>query len=135
MITVVKEFSFEAAHYLPGYKGACANLHGHSYRLLVGVFGEINPETGMIIDFKTLKKMVQPIVDLLDLSYLNKVSTYGFPYFMPTAENMIEWIRDRLVNYYVFDEHGPLESEFTRLRNLSFIRLYETANSYAEWRA
>jgi len=126
MITVVKEFKFEAAHHLPGYDGLCANLHGHSYRLLAGVSGEINPNTGMVLDFKTLKKVVQPIIDLLDHSYLNKVDKDNFPCEMPTAENMVIWIVETLLNSVLEDELNV---------DLELIRLYETDTSYAEWRA
>ena len=63
MITVTKRFKFEAAHFLPYYDGACANMHGHSYHLDVTVIGDLctdtnNPKCGMIIDFKDLKALV-----------------------------------------------------------------------------
>ena len=38
-IRLTKEFSFEAAHALEGYDGACREIHGHSYRLFVTVKG------------------------------------------------------------------------------------------------
>ena len=65
-IRVTKEFHFEAAHFLPGYDGLCANLHGHSYRLLVTLRGEIlkdatSPKNGMVIDFSVLKGIVDVI--------------------------------------------------------------------------
>ena len=50
-ITVVKEFTFDAAHYLPGYNGKCNRPHGHTYRLQVGIEGEPDHSTGMVIDF------------------------------------------------------------------------------------
>lgn len=39
VIRLTKEFSFEAAHALEGYDGACREIHGHSYRLFVTVKG------------------------------------------------------------------------------------------------
>ena len=126
MITIIKEFRFEAAHKLPKYKGPCANLHGHSYRLLVGVSGNINPETGMVLDFKILKEMIEPIVDLMDHSYLNGIDKDDFPCSNPTAERMVEWIVGNLLA-------SDLENKLNV--DLEFIRLYETATSYAEWRA
>ena len=39
-IRLTKEFSFEAAHSLEGYDGACREIHGHSYRLFVTIKGE-----------------------------------------------------------------------------------------------
>ena len=127
MITVVKEFTFDAAHYLPNYDGPCSNLHGHTYKLQVGIKGEID-ESGMVMDFKKLKEMVQSYVNALDHSYLNELEgrEFGaFPAKMPTAEKMVEW--------FVRHVSSDLAYADTSLR-LDFIRLYETPTSYAEWR-
>jgi len=122
-ITVVKEFSFEAAHYLPGYDGPCERLHGHSYRLLIGVSGKIDPISGMVMDFSKLKNEVNfHIIPLLDHSCLNDIQSHSFPREMPTAEKMVVWIWNQL--------HVILESP----SKLNSIRMYETASSYAEWR-
>ena len=55
---VLKEFEFDAAHYLPSYNGKCEHLHGHTYRLVVMVDGRPDHE-GMVLDFTLLKKLVQ----------------------------------------------------------------------------
>lgn len=123
-ITVVKEFWFESAHHLPNYDGDCSRVHGHSYRLQVGFTGTINPETGMLVDFKDIKKIVKThVVDVLDHQFLNVVDKSG-PLKNPTAENMIVWIKEKI-------EESILPSGHV---SLSFIRLYETVGSYAEWR-
>lgn len=51
---VLKEFEFDAAHYLPSYNGKCEHLHGHTYRLVVMVDGRPDHE-GMVLDFTLLK--------------------------------------------------------------------------------
>lgn len=38
-MTIIKKFSFDAAHYLPSYEGKCERLHGHTYRLTVMLEG------------------------------------------------------------------------------------------------
>ena len=120
-ITVVKEFTFDSAHYLPNHIGACKNLHGHTYRLQIGVTGEINSETGMVVDFQYLKETIQYLIlSHVDHVFLNELKTDDrFPCNQPTAEKMVLWIRDRLIKGF----------------NITFIRLYETPTSYAEWRA
>ena len=123
-ITVVKEFEFEAAHYLPDYDGPCKRMHGHSYRLQVGMTGSINPKTGMVIDFSKLKKLVGEFVDFMDHECLNTIKSNAFPAMMPTAEYMVLWLSLKLTSF--------LRQEEPRL---TFIRLYETPTSYAEWRA
>ena len=35
---IIKEFDFDAAHYLPAYNGKCEHLHGHTYKLVVCFF-------------------------------------------------------------------------------------------------
>jgi len=100
---VTKEFRFEAAHRLPGYKGNCSKLHGHSYRLEVAVSGEV--KKGMVIDFRELTSIVnEKAISVLDHSYLNDLIDN------PTAENIVKWIWSRL--------KGSL--------NLHLLRLWET---------
>ena len=69
-ITVHTEGWFDASHYLENYKGACAQFHGHTYKVEVWVRGQINQlqENGILWDFSTLKKMLKKF----DHSYLNQ---------------------------------------------------------------
>lgn len=141
-VRITKEFSFEASHFLPGYDGLCANIHGHSYRLFVTLIGEPrnspgHPKDGMLIDFGVLKRIVhEQIVGVLDHSLMVREGSYPelqallvgqmrlvqFP-FQPTCENMLGWMATRLRNVL------PQEV------SLFAIRIYETATSYAEWYA
>ena len=76
---ITKKFRFEAAHYLPlfpeGHK--CRRLHGHSFLIEVKVKGQINPETGIIMDFGDIKKATKPYIQLLDHYCLNEVGAMG----------------------------------------------------------
>ena len=120
MITVTKRFSFEACHHLSYYKGACHNIHGHSYKLDVTVGGEViedknNEKCGMIIDFKDLKDIVNRVVNHLDHSNLNE-------YFEnPTAENMVNEIG-------IIISHNLPNNIY-----LVSVKLWETDTSYAEY--
>ena len=70
--------------------GACANPngHGHNYELQVSVEGAIDPETGMIVDMKDLKSLVNElIVDPLDHKHLN-LDVPFLSGIIPTAENL-----------------------------------------------
>jgi 6-pyruvoyltetrahydropterin/6-carboxytetrahydropterin synthase len=124
-IMVVKEFSFDAAHYLPKYLGKCRGMHGHTYRLQIGIKGEINPPTGMVVDFSLLKTYINNLViDELDHKTLNEVQVHAFPHENPTAENMALWVADLLSKHL---PEAPVR--------VVFVRLYETPTSYAEWRS
>jgi len=92
---IFKEFTFEAAHRLPNVPPdhRCARLHGHSYRVCIHVSGEIDPTSGMVMDFADLKAAFKPIVDgSLDHYYLNEVPGLE----NPTSENLAHWIWERL---------------------------------------
>ena len=93
MILVTREFKFDAAHYLDGYKGDCANLHGHTWRFAVTVGADKLDGLGMAIDFKKMKEIVnKQVVDRLDHKCLNHVIPFN-----PTAENLAMWIYRQLM--------------------------------------
>jgi len=86
-----KEYSFEAAHFIHNHPGKCRNLHGHSYKLFVLLEGQVNPETGMIIDFDDLSKVVvEQVLAKLDHRFLNDLIP------LSTAENIALWIWEQL---------------------------------------
>lgn len=93
-IELVKDFRFEAAHYLPnvpeGHK--CRRMHGHSFRGEIAVRGHVDPATGWLIDFADLRRSVDPIVARLDHYLLNEVEGLE----NPTAERVAVWIWERL---------------------------------------
>jgi 6-pyruvoyltetrahydropterin/6-carboxytetrahydropterin synthase len=140
-IRVTKEFSFEMAHALWNYDGPCRNVHGHSYRLFVTLFGkpldeQDNPKNGMVIDFSDLKKIVkQEIVDVFDHSVVvsrqfdkGKKDMFSALFgntvlvdYQPTCENLIADFAERLI------------AHFPAGMKLHSLKLYETATSYAEW--
>ena len=87
---VFREFTFEAAHRLPhvaeGHK--CGRLHGHSYRLEVHVCGDVDPVSGMVMDFADIKAAFKPLEDMVDHHYLNEVEGLD----NPTSENLARWV-------------------------------------------
>ena len=106
MLTITKEFQFDAAHRLwsdhlseeQNFKiyGKCSKLHGHTYRLQVSVSGTVRDD-GMILNFTELKTFVQEtFLSRYDHAYLNELEEYdNLPV---TAENMVSHI------YNVLDE-------------------------------
>jgi len=86
-----KEYGFEAAHFIHNHPGKCRNLHGHSYKLFVSLEGQVHPETGMIIDFDDLSKIVrEKVIYALDHKFLNDLIP------LSTAENISTWLWDQL---------------------------------------
>ena len=91
---IFKVFTLEAAHRLPnvppGHK--CARLHGHSFRVELHISGEVDPQTGWVMDFADIKTAFRPIYDQLDHHYLNDIAGLD----NPTSERLAVWIWDQL---------------------------------------
>ena len=107
-VTVSRKAHFNAAHRL--YRkdwsddknatvfGKCnnPNFHGHNYELIVSVTGEIDKETGYVIDIKTLKEIIKTEVeDAFDHKNLN-IEVPEFKELNPTAENIVVVIYNKL---------------------------------------
>ena len=99
----LKEFEFDAAHYLPSYHGKCEHLHGHTYKLVVKLEGRPDSE-GMVLDFVKFKQTVKAlVVDKLDHSCLNDLLPN------PSAENIAIWVWQQLAeplqgeNYHLYE--------------------------------
>ena len=94
IVELVKDFRFEAAHYLPnvGAGHKCRRMHGHSFRGEVAVRGPIDPRVGWLIDFADLKQVIDPVVVRLDHYLLNEIEGLE----NPTSEILARWIWDRL---------------------------------------
>jgi len=143
-IRITKQFSFETGHALYGYDGKCKNVHGHSYKLSVTVFGKPITDTshvkfGMVIDFSDLKKIVkEEIVNIFDHATVFNKNT-------PHVE-LAKELEDRghnvlLVNYQptsemmVIDFAKKIKKRLPKHIELHSLKLQETDTSFAEWYA
>ena len=107
-VKVSRKAHFNAAHRLHNESwseeknssvfGKCNNphYHGHNYDLIVSVIGEIDPETGYVMDMKSLKDLIESEVeDAFDHKNLN-LEVPEFKVLIPTAENISVVIWDKL---------------------------------------
>lgn len=110
-VTVSRKAHFNAAHRLyrkdwPMEKnnlvfGKCnnPNFHGHNYELIVSVTGEIDPETGFVLDVKILSDLIKEHVEeAFDHKNLN-LDVPDFAELNPTAENIAVVIWNKLRRY------------------------------------
>lgn len=129
---VYRKAHFNAAHrlYNPHWTdeknnatfGLCNNInwHGHNYDIEVKVVGDINPETGYVIDMKLLKTLIKTeIEDRFDHKNLN-LDCVEFANLIPTAENIC------IVIYNIL--RAKLEAGYELQ-----IRLYETERNFVEY--
>jgi 6-pyruvoyltetrahydropterin/6-carboxytetrahydropterin synthase len=125
-----RSYQFSAAHRLNSQElssddnvalyGKCNNPagHGHDYRFEVTVEGAVDPQTGMVINLADLDATVQPLLNELDHSHLDRQHAF-FRSHPSTAENVVAYLWQRLSAVL-----GP------RLR---WIRLWETPNNIFEY--
>ena len=136
MITVTKTVKFDAAHVLTNHQGLCKNLHGHTYRVDVSVYQPAEDGRDMVIDFKDLKGIANEVVcDRFDHAFIyntesagereiaavvekNGMRTAPIP-FRSTAENLAKLF------------FGELKA---RIPGLSGVKVWETAESWAEYK-
>lgn len=94
MYKIKVELGFSAAHNLRGYKGKCEELHGHNWKVEVGIGSTGVDKTGMVMDFTILKAKLNKILESMDHKYLNNISY--FKKVNPTSENIAKYIYDNL---------------------------------------
>ncbi len=138
MYTISTEQSFDAAHFLAGYDGKCANLHGHRWRVVVEAGTAELPGDGacrgMVADFGDLKSGLARLTDALDHTLIYETGSLkentiralkeeGFCLnevpFRTTAENFARYFYDEMerMGYPVCE-----------------VRVYETPNNCAAYR-
>ncbi|CAM4434347.1 6-pyruvoyl trahydropterin synthase family protein [Paenibacillus tarimensis] len=128
-VRLYKSVEFSAAHRMYNREmseeknrelyGSCMMDHGHNYRLVICLEGEPDPATGMFINMKEVKKVLQErIVHTLDHRHLNDVP--GLQEHVPTLEVLVIWIWDRLKTCL---PAGCLKE----------VTLYETERTYASY--
>lgn len=114
MYLINKEIEFDAGHRVPLHESKCHNPHGHRYRVVARIVGELiteGPESGMVRDFSIIKKLLTERVhdkydhgfivheqdnELIDLFDAMGWKTVIVPFY-PTAECLAKEIYDDLV--------------------------------------
>lgn len=131
-VAVYRKEHFNAAHRLfnPAWDekknnevfGKCnnPNYHGHNYELVVKLVGIPHPETGYVMDLKTLSDLIkEKVLDEFDHKNLN-LDCAAFKELNPTAENIVIVIYNLL---------RPAINEDLQLQ----VRLYETERNFVEY--
>ncbi len=119
MFEICVEHTFAAAHALRNYYGKCENLHGHNYRVQVGMEGPELDQTGMLYDFAKLKGQLRATSEYLDHQNLNELAP--FDKVNPSAENIAKFICDEI--------QKGLDTG-----SVAYVRVWETDTSFAVYR-
>ncbi|MDO8548880.1 MAG: 6-carboxytetrahydropterin synthase QueD [Ignavibacteria bacterium] len=130
---IAKEFRWEMGHRLPEHFDKCKNIHGHSYKMIIELEGEV-VESGMVMDYYEIKKIINPIIEKLDhafmvynedkeiISFLKKMkSKMVVVEFQSTVENICKYFLNEIKKI----------SLPKNIKKVS-VRIYETVDDYAE---
>ena len=130
---IAKEFNWEMGHRLPEHFGKCKNIHGHSYKMIVELEGELQ-SSGMVMDYYDVKKNINPIIEKLDhafmvfkddnetISFLDKINSKKIVVdFQSTVENICIYILSELKKISFPENINSLK-----------VRIHETPDDYAE---
>ena len=87
---IYKEFSFEAAHFLPSAPKGHPNsrIHGHSFRVRVTISGRPDPVTGLVMHFEDFEAAIESAQEKLDHQFLNELEGLS----VPTLERITQWV-------------------------------------------
>lgn len=134
MIYITRRERFNAAHRLFRHDytdeqnltvfGKCSNpnWHGHNYTLFVTVKGEVNPETGFLVNLKDLSQIIQTLViDKIDHKNMNLE---------------VDFMKDKLASTenLAIAIWNELEADIQKLgAQLHSIKVYETENNFVEY--
>ena len=129
-VGIYKEVQIDTSHRLLHYEGKCANLHGHRWKVEIWIEGEPDPATQILIDYSTIKKIVDkydhqiilnhddPMVSRIE-EFHSVITTPGDP----TSELMASLIRDDI---HAFCRDQGIKATVPK------IRVWESPTAYAE---
>lgn len=114
---IFKSFTFDSAHFLPhvAEDHKCRRIHGHTYRAVIYIQGNLDPTLGWVEDFGTVKDAINPVIKSLDHYLLNEIPGLE----NPTCEAIAIWLWRAIK---------------PNLPGLSRIELHETPTSGAVYR-
>lgn len=130
---IAKEFNWEMGHRLPEHFGKCKNIHGHSYKMLVEIEGDVL-QNGMVMDYYHLRDIIDPLVEKMDhaflayqedkilIEFLEKMNSKRVVVdFQSTVENITRYFLSEIKN-------SKLPSNIHKVK----VRVCETPDDYAE---
>ena len=123
MFEITVEADFSSGHFLRDYHGKCENPHGHNYRVLVTLIGAELDASGLLLDFKLLKKVLRPTVEYLDHHMINELEP--FTTVNPSAENLAKYFFDNTAN-----QMDDMTAGRVRVKDCT---IFETPTSFARY--
>ncbi|RPI73734.1 MAG: 6-carboxytetrahydropterin synthase [Ignavibacteriales bacterium] len=130
---IAKEFRWEMGHRLPEHFDKCKNIHGHSYVMIVELEGDID-ESGMVMDYYDVKKIINPIVEKLDHAFMVYKEDKEIILFLEKMKSKMVIVEfqstvENICTYFLTEiKKISLPENISKVT----VRIYETADDYAE---
>lgn len=88
-----QHFQIESARFLPHLPAdhPCSRMHGHSFKIILTLKGDLDPQIGWVVDYHHISTVMQPLLKQLDHHVLNEVEGLE----NPTSELLAKWIYER----------------------------------------
>lgn len=140
---ITKTIEIDMGHRVPNHKSKCRNLHGHRYKIEVGVDDKVintkgSSDEGMVIDFSDLKfGMMEYIDKFFDHSFMvseeddfvnmfrlmkEEGQKINIVNFIPTAENLAKYWYDIMKSFLL-----------ARMIQIKYVKVWETPTSTATY--
>lgn len=119
-LEVYREIHFSSAHRLRNYCGKCENVHGHNWRVRLFITRRQLTETGFVMDFKDIDRILKQVTDYLDHKDLNSLPE--FQNINPTAEN---------IAIFIFNEGAKEVKNIDPEASVSKVHVWESERSCA----
>ena len=119
MFEICVEHTFAAGHALRDYHGKREDVHGHNYRVQVGMEGAELDENGLLYDFTELKDRLRAASEYLDHKFINDLNP--FDQINPSAENIAKFICDEI-------------QKDLKTGSVAYVRVWETDTACAVYR-
>ena len=129
MYSLTTEANFDAAHFLTNYIGKCANIHGHRWRVVLTINGDV--DNGMVVDFNIIKKDLKELCDYFDHTFIVEKDSL--------KEELLDLLKEqfliRIVNFRTTAENFAkfFYDELNKKYEVSCVEVYETPNNKAAY--
>lgn len=110
-----QHFQIESARYLPHLPKdhPCARMHGHSFKIILTLVGELDPKIGWVQDYHEISEIMKPLLSQLDHHVLNEIAGLE----NPTSELLAKWIYDKTqTNLPLLKSVTIMETPFTECK-------------------
>ena len=118
-VTIIKSFS--AAHVLAQVGGKCEELHGHNFKVELSVGAPELNQSGLLIDFRLVKKWLGELLEEIDHKHLNEI-----PFFAglnPSAENVARYLSEKIAP--LAEQEGVMVTR---------VKVWESENAYVTYK-